>query len=253
MTIQIKKEKVIEDWHKREVQRKRTVRTVDRILHEATERDYKRIVDMIEREFPTHEIVNSSILEIEKAYPDVANTLRRIARYSINEFNELSEYPDVIFTEFYRRVSDGVVTKNMNFMNGTTRNKTEGFVNNYKGNDDEVYREAISKEYLHDRNVRVNTMSRTTTVQVVTQIVVSMYMNEDFVETKRWNTISPADDRIRPAHRKLDGEVVPADATFSNGLSGPSEYNCRCSLSPGFKEEDDIIQEFEDEVGLEDI
>ena len=53
---------------------------------------------------------------------------------------------------------------------------------------------------------------------------------------KTW--MSTHDERTRESHARMDGETVPLDEPFSNGLmypadpSGPPEevYNCRCSL-----------------------
>lgn len=45
---------------------------------------------------------------------------------------------------------------------------------------------------------------------------------------KRWS--SSLDDRVRPEHRALHGEVVRYDEAFTNGeyVPGESTYNCRC-------------------------
>ena len=45
---------------------------------------------------------------------------------------------------------------------------------------------------------------------------------------KTW--ISAGDDRVREEHMSIDGESVPLDGKFSNGLDGPSEPMCRCVL-----------------------
>lgn len=54
---------------------------------------------------------------------------------------------------------------------------------------------------------------------------------------KVWNTVK--DDRVRDSHAGMDGEAVPVDEPFSNGLmypgdpSGPPSetYNCRCWIT----------------------
>lgn len=46
---------------------------------------------------------------------------------------------------------------------------------------------------------------------------------------KAW--ISSRDDRVRDEHQELDnGEFIPVDAAFANGLTEPGEPNCRCTL-----------------------
>lgn len=44
--------------------------------------------------------------------------------------------------------------------------------------------------------------------------------------------LSQRDDRVRPEHDAMDGEVVEIGRAFSNGLTHPSEPNCRCDLLP---------------------
>lgn len=53
---------------------------------------------------------------------------------------------------------------------------------------------------------------------------------------KTW--IATLDDRVRESHAELDGETVPIDEPFSNGLMYPADpngdpaevYNCRCTM-----------------------
>lgn len=54
---------------------------------------------------------------------------------------------------------------------------------------------------------------------------------------KEW--INSGDGRVRDEHEDgigVGGEIVELDADFSNGLSYPSEPNCRCVLGPAFIE-----------------
>ena len=61
---------------------------------------------------------------------------------------------------------------------------------------------------------------------------------EDGVEYTQW--IAANDDRTRDSHVEVDGEIIPIDGKYSNGLafpgdtSGPIEewINCRCSNAP---------------------
>ena len=61
---------------------------------------------------------------------------------------------------------------------------------------------------------------------------------EDGVEYTQW--IAANDDRTRDSHAEVDGEIIPIDGKYSNGLafpgdtSGPIEewINCRCSNAP---------------------
>lgn len=53
----------------------------------------------------------------------------------------------------------------------------------------------------------------------------------DVQMVKTWR--SARDSRVRPDHRELDGETVPIDEPFSNGLMQPGEPNCRCVVLYG--------------------
>ncbi len=54
-------------------------------------------------------------------------------------------------------------------------------------------------------------------------------------QTKEWVTVG--DGRVRPAHQKLNGEVVGIEEAFSDGEQYPGEHdiNCRCHLDYGFE------------------
>lgn len=51
----------------------------------------------------------------------------------------------------------------------------------------------------------------------------------DVQMVKTWR--SAGDSRVRPDHREMDGETVPIDQRFSNGLMQPGEPNCRCVVT----------------------
>jgi len=50
---------------------------------------------------------------------------------------------------------------------------------------------------------------------------------------KVWTTVG--DDRVREEHAEMEGEEVPLDQPFSNGLMVPSEWNCRCIVTYDFR------------------
>jgi SPP1 gp7 family putative phage head morphogenesis protein len=59
-------------------------------------------------------------------------------------------------------------------------------------------------------------------------------------DAKGW--LAQQDDRTRDSHAEIDGEVVPIEASFSNGLDAPGDpagppeqvCNCRCTVTPEF-------------------
>lgn len=50
---------------------------------------------------------------------------------------------------------------------------------------------------------------------------------------KAWTTVG--DDRVREEHVDMEGETVPLDQPFSNGLYEPNEWNCRCVVTYDFR------------------
>jgi SPP1 gp7 family putative phage head morphogenesis protein len=57
-----------------------------------------------------------------------------------------------------------------------------------------------------------------------------VYKESGVVEKKEW--LATMDDRVRPEHAAMNGEVVGLYESFSNGLAYPAEPNCRCSVLP---------------------
>lgn len=56
------------------------------------------------------------------------------------------------------------------------------------------------------------------------------YMQSDVVEKVEWS--ATLDDRVRAEHKALNGKKVEKGKAFPNGLTYPSEPNCRCALLP---------------------
>jgi len=56
------------------------------------------------------------------------------------------------------------------------------------------------------------------------------YRQSEVVEKKEWS--ATMDDRVRPEHAAINGEIVDLNKSFSNGLMFPSEPNCRCAILP---------------------
>ena len=61
------------------------------------------------------------------------------------------------------------------------------------------------------------------------------YKQSGVATHKEW--VATLDDRTRDEHLALNGETVPVESNFSNGLEFPQEINCRCVVAPVFKED----------------
>lgn len=93
----------------------------------------------------------------------------------------------------------------------------------------------IQKVYGDADKVRATTIARTEPHIAVQEGVFEGYKQMN-IPTKVW--VAVGDDATRPSHLAADGEEVPLDAQFSNGLRFPGDptgpasevVNCRCSI-----------------------
>jgi SPP1 gp7 family putative phage head morphogenesis protein len=81
---------------------------------------------------------------------------------------------------------------------------------------------------------RADLIARTETTFANNLGLLTSYKKSGVVTHKEW--IATVDNRTRPAHIAMNGEVKKIDEAFSNGLSAPGEPNCRCVMAPAFKE-----------------
>lgn len=77
---------------------------------------------------------------------------------------------------------------------------------------------------------RADLIARTESTNANNEGALAGYNQSKIVSHKEW--IAIMDDRTRPEHRALNGEIVSADKEFSNGLMYPQEPNCRCTIGP---------------------
>jgi HK97 family phage portal protein len=77
---------------------------------------------------------------------------------------------------------------------------------------------------------RADLISRTESTNANNEGTLAGYNQSKIVSHKEW--IAIMDDRTRPEHASLNGEVVANDKSFSNGLMYPQEPNCRCTIGP---------------------
>lgn len=81
---------------------------------------------------------------------------------------------------------------------------------------------------------RANLIARTEANKAANGASWTQATRSGVVKTKTW--IATGDARTRPEHRAMNGETVPLDKPFSNGLMFPSEPRCRCTLTYGIDE-----------------
>lgn len=94
--------------------------------------------------------------------------------------------------------------------------------------------------YTYDKfdTYRAERIARTEATAANAAGTLDAYKQSNVVNGKEW--IATMDDRTRDTHAMTDGEVVPSEAKFSNGLFAPGDgdadpsetVNCRCVLAP---------------------
>ena len=82
---------------------------------------------------------------------------------------------------------------------------------------------------------RADMIARTEATNANNEGLMEGYKQSGIATHKEW--IATQDDRTRDEHLALNGETVPVDSEFSNGLPYPQEVNCRCVVAPVFKED----------------
>lgn len=88
----------------------------------------------------------------------------------------------------------------------------------------------VKNVYKDISTYRADLIARTESTNANNEGTLAGYKQSRVVTHKEW--IAIMDERTRPEHAALNGEIVPIDKTFSNGLMYPQEPNCRCVLGP---------------------
>lgn len=82
---------------------------------------------------------------------------------------------------------------------------------------------------------RADMIARTEATNANNEGLMEGYKQSGIATHKEW--VATQDDRTRDEHLALNGEVVPVENDFSNGLPFPQEVNCRCVVAPVFRED----------------
>jgi HK97 family phage portal protein len=115
-----------------------------------------------------------------------------------------------------------ILASNLADVRAVIRQGTEAGLSN-----DEIARNL--RQFYADRSpYKAMRIARTETTKASTHAVIEAAKQSGVCDEKMW--VTARDDRVRDEHAAMDGETVPLDATFSNGLEGPGEPNCRCAI-----------------------
>jgi HK97 family phage portal protein len=83
---------------------------------------------------------------------------------------------------------------------------------------------------------RAELIARTESTVSNNEGLIEGYRQSEVVTGKEW--VAVMDNRTREEHAMLDGEIVDLNGVFSNGLSYPSEPNCRCLIGPAMEDDE---------------
>lgn len=90
--------------------------------------------------------------------------------------------------------------------------------------------DAIASEFAGDA-WRIPVIARTELNRAENYGRLAAWKDSNVVKAKEW--ITAGDDRVRPSHSVVDGEIVAKGKRFSLGvLAPPGGPNCRCTVAP---------------------
>ena len=95
--------------------------------------------------------------------------------------------------------------------------------------------ERVEQVYDEFPTYRSSLIARTEATAANNEGILESFRQSEVVNAKEW--IAVMDDRTRPEHAAMNGEIVLNDEPFSNGDQYPNEPNCRCVLGGAFLEE----------------
>ena len=143
-----------------------------------------------------------------------------VEKFIIKRANKLKDVPQNIYDQIKGQLQEGVEA----------------------GDSEEDMAERIEDAFEQVYDGRARVVARTEAASAY-GTAAHEAMKEAGFETKQW--LSAEDAFVRPSHAEIDGEVVPIDEPFSNGLMFPGDpdgdpeevINCRCTLVNGDDED----------------
>lgn len=159
-----------------------------------------------------------------------------LKRYSIYSSLSLQDIHPKVSDEILNRKKKWAETKILNVQDKVSERLNDGYK---KGLGIDEIASNISQDFKITQR-QASTIARTEINGAKNEVAFSN-LKELGVEYKEWS--SSGDERVRPSHREVDGEIVKLNERFSNGLlyphdpDGPADevVNCRCSVLSYFE------------------
>ncbi len=126
--------------------------------------------------------------------------------------------------------------RTINRMTGDVLEKMKEHVTDGKSQQKTV--RELSGELKDMKKYELERITRTETHSIYMEARHDLYVDIPDVVGKQWKTTGL--DNVRPWHQDMDGEIVPLEEPFSNGLMYPGDVdgdaeeviNCYCSMDP---------------------
>jgi len=121
-------------------------------------------------------------------------------------------------------------------INGTTKTKlakglAEGITEGEGIVDLRLRVESVYKEYPTYRSEMI---ARTEATASNNEGFIEGFRQSGVATHKEW--VAVMDEKTRPEHVALNGDIIKLDDAFANGLQYPQEPNCRCVIAPAFED-----------------
>jgi len=156
---------------------------------------------------------------------------KRVARLLGTEF---------VLTDRVRKFIERKAFKFAHEVNSTTKSKLRKTLSEgvKEGEGVKELSERVSEVFRIRRGAETERIARTEVLSASNEADLESYIQSGVVEKKEW--LATLDDRVRPWHAEMDGEVAKVGEKFSNGMMFPGDpsapaddtINCRCTTLP---------------------
>ena len=222
----------------------RKARLLYAALLEETEKQKDRVLDALKKQLKKSTQKKLKISEIfdetgendlfaSFVYPFVKQFLEEAGKDALNLIAPAEDFEQTAKVEKFLKQRSEFFAKSVN---NTTLEKLTATIGEgiSAGEGVRDIADRVQATYQEFPDYRADLIARTEATAANNEGLLEGYRQSNVATHKEW--VATLDDRTRPEHVELNGEVVKVDADFSNGLPFPSEPNCRCVIAPAFEE-----------------
>lgn len=212
------------------------------LLEKRLNRKLSSIVTRITRNLLSNRVYNPRKYDtqIQEAYKEYIRAVLQLGEQEIIRTPKIELTESVIGINKLERIIESGSFKasesTLNHLHGTVLPRIrEGII---QGNALNKTSKILKKEFRGMSRGGLMHIARTETQSVYNQSKMETMRNSEVIQYKKW--VSSCLDNMRESHAELDGEIVPVDEPFSNGLMYPGDesgepegvINCACTMVP---------------------